>query len=249
MAATCGSSRATRCRRTPSFPKWRRRSHNLPVRDVILDGEATGVWFKQGRIAYHIFDILWIDGRDVTGLPIEKRQALLAKLPLKSPLVRVPSLRGRVGLGARPVDYFSKDRKEFLFAGKVGTGLDTKLLRSPPAARHARGRRAAVHHREGAQAAIALGTPEIVVQVAFTEWTEHVLLPDDGITHCELAAYYEAIAVATLCTRQPAACSSLVTTTQCAGGIRRNRLQLAPAARPRIRGRPWCHCEYVEPAL
>jgi ATP-dependent DNA ligase len=28
----------------------------LPVRDGILDGEATGVWFKQGRIAYHIFD-------------------------------------------------------------------------------------------------------------------------------------------------------------------------------------------------
>lgn len=34
----------------------------------------------------------------------------------------------RVGLGALLVDYFSKDRKEFLFAGKVGTGLDTKLL-------------------------------------------------------------------------------------------------------------------------
>src|SRR5689334_23231411 len=65
----------------------------LPVRDVILDGEATGVWGHQGRVAYHVFDILWLDGRDVTTLPLEERQALLAKLPLKSPLVRVPALR------------------------------------------------------------------------------------------------------------------------------------------------------------
>jgi ATP dependent DNA ligase domain len=78
------------------FPEAVEAIARLPVRDVMLDGEATGVWFKQGRLAYHIFDILWIDGRDVTGLPIEERQAVLAKLPLKSPLVRVPSLHDAV---------------------------------------------------------------------------------------------------------------------------------------------------------
>src|ERR1041385_892855 len=60
----------------------------LPVKNVILDGEATGVWGKQGKVAYHVFDILWLDGRDVTTRPLEERKALLAKLPLRSPLVR-----------------------------------------------------------------------------------------------------------------------------------------------------------------
>src|SRR5262249_31045559 len=44
----------------------------LPVKDVILDGEATGVWGKQGRVAYHVFDILWLDGEDVTKRPLEE---------------------------------------------------------------------------------------------------------------------------------------------------------------------------------
>src|SRR4029450_10229624 len=36
---------------------------NLPLRDVILDGEVT--WGKKGPV-YHVFDVLWLDGRDVT---------------------------------------------------------------------------------------------------------------------------------------------------------------------------------------
>ena len=36
----------------------------LPARDLILDGEATGVWGKQGKAAYNVFDILGLDGRD-----------------------------------------------------------------------------------------------------------------------------------------------------------------------------------------
>ena len=34
---------------------------SLPVRDMILDGEIT--WSKAGS-AYHVFDLLWLDGRD-----------------------------------------------------------------------------------------------------------------------------------------------------------------------------------------
>jgi hypothetical protein len=71
MAAMCGSSRASELAQNAVFPEAVEAIARLPVRDVILDGEATGVWFNQGRIAYHIFDILWIDGRDVTGLPLE----------------------------------------------------------------------------------------------------------------------------------------------------------------------------------
>jgi len=68
----------------------------LPMRDAILDGEATGVWGPSvepgGRVGYHVFDILWLDGRDVTRLPLEARHALLAALPLRAPLRRVPPL-------------------------------------------------------------------------------------------------------------------------------------------------------------
>src|SRR3982751_1410097 len=51
---------------------------DLPVRDVVLDGEAVGS-------AYHVFDILWFDGRAVTTQPLEQRLALLAGLPLHAP--------------------------------------------------------------------------------------------------------------------------------------------------------------------
>ena len=199
----------------------------LPVRDAILDGEATGVWGKQGRVAYHVFDVLWIDGRDVTRLALEERRARLDALPFDPPLQRVTELRGptpweracregwegviakrrgsiyehrrspqwlkmkceatqelviggftdpqggRVGLGALLVGYFDGD--DFVFAGKVGTGFDNALLRDlrarldaieiprPPFTK-ARGLpRLRAHWVR----------PELVVQVAFTEWTVH----------------------------------------------------------------------------
>src|SRR5262245_17759124 len=53
----------------------------LPVRDAILDGEATGVWGRPGHVAYHVFDILWLQGRDVRPLPLDERRALLRQLP------------------------------------------------------------------------------------------------------------------------------------------------------------------------
>src|SRR5215211_7966071 len=33
----------------------------LPVHDVILDGEAA--WDPSSRVAYHVFDVLWQEGR------------------------------------------------------------------------------------------------------------------------------------------------------------------------------------------
>src|SRR5262245_47467857 len=56
----------------------------LPVGDAILDGELT--WDEH---AYHVFDVLWLDGRDVTASPLEERLALLETLPLRAPLRRV----------------------------------------------------------------------------------------------------------------------------------------------------------------
>jgi ATP-dependent DNA ligase len=210
-----------------SYPSIVEAIADLPVNEVILDGEATGVWGQRGRAAYHVFDILWLDGRDVTLQPIEARQALLSRLPLQTPLERVASLddekpweracaegwegviakrRGspyehrrsrhwlkmkceasqelvvggftdpqgtRVGLGALLVGYFEGD--DFVFAGKVGTGFDTKLLlalRAPlgsleistsPFTRAVGLPRIRAHWVQ----------PELVVQVAFIEWTVH----------------------------------------------------------------------------
>jgi bifunctional non-homologous end joining protein LigD len=197
---------------------------NLPVRDLVLDGEIT---WPGNRLAYHVFDIMWIDGRDVTRLPLEERRALLDALPLRAPLQRVAIVDdqqpwerarregwegviakrrgspyehrrsphwlkmkceatqelvvggftdpqgGRVGLGALLVGYFEGD--DLVFAGKIGTGFDTKLLREL---------RARLDTIEIATPPFTKGTglprirahwvrPELVVQVGFIEWTVH----------------------------------------------------------------------------
>jgi bifunctional non-homologous end joining protein LigD len=79
----------------------------------------------------------------------------------------------RVGLGALLVGYF--DGQDFAFAGKIGTGLGAKLLTElrerldalevsePPFTKAAGLPRLRVHWVK----------PEIVVQVAFMEWTQH----------------------------------------------------------------------------
>ena len=212
----------------------------LPVRDVILDGEAA--WDPGSEVAYHVFDVPWIDGRDLTQLPLEERRALLKTLPLRAPLGRVLEITddrpwerasgegwegviakrrdsryehrrsphwlkmkceasqelvvggftdpqgSRVGLGALLVGYFaprqdskateraSKDEADdFVFAGKIGTGFDTKLLLDL---------RARLDRLEIPQSPFTKAKglprlrahwvkPQIVVQVAFIEWTVH----------------------------------------------------------------------------
>jgi bifunctional non-homologous end joining protein LigD len=195
---------------------------DLPADEIILDGELT--WEAQ-TIAYHVFDIMRLDGCDVTSLPLDARRALLEQLPLPSPFQRVPALDdakpweracregwegvvakrrdsryehrrsphwlkmkceatqelvvggftdpqgSRVGLGALLVGYFEAD--DFVFAGKIGTGFDRKLLRdlrdrldrleiaASPFTRFTGLPRLRAHWAR----------PEIVVQVAFIEWT------------------------------------------------------------------------------
>ena len=193
----------------------------LPVRDLILDGEIT--WDRES--GYHVFDVLWHDGRLVTALPLVERQAILSALPLAPPLLRVEPLDGdapweracaegwegviakrrdsiyehrrskqwlkmkceataelvvggftdpqgsRVGLGALLVGI--REGEDFVFAGKVGTGFDTRML---------------IDLRERLDAleipkapfTVAKGLPrirahwvrpEIRVKLAFIEWT------------------------------------------------------------------------------
>jgi ATP-dependent DNA ligase len=195
----------------------------LPANTLILDGEAD--W--SGDVGYHVFDVLWIDGRDVRAEPLESRQAILSQLPLRSPLAQVRPLadekpwdracregwegviakrRGsvyeskrsphwlkmkceataeftvggftdpqgsRVGLGALLVGQFQDG--EFVFSGKVGTGFDTALLLAL---------RARLEALEISKPPFTAGKglprlrahwvrPEVVVRVAFIEWTAH----------------------------------------------------------------------------
>jgi ATP-dependent DNA ligase len=197
----------------------------LPVHNVILDGEAA--WDPSSKVAYHVFDILWLDGVSVMELPLDSRRALLKDFRFRAPLAHVPEISGarpweracregwegvvaklrsspyeqrrsphwlkmkceasqelvvggftdpqgaRVGLGALLLGYFQND--DFVFAGKVGTGFDTRLLLEL---------RARLDKMEIPKSPFTKATglprlrahwvrPEIVVQVSFIEWTVH----------------------------------------------------------------------------
>jgi bifunctional non-homologous end joining protein LigD len=195
----------------------------LPVCEIILDGEME--WDQEGA-AYHIFDLLWLDGRDVSLLPLDERYALLNNLPLEKPLQRVARITDekpweracregwegviakrrdscyehrrsphwlkmkcevfhdfvvggftepqgeRKGLGAVLVGYF--ENEDFVYAGKVGTGFDSKLLLE------LRARLDAMEiPRTPFTKAVGLPRlrahwvrPTIVVQAGFIEWTK-----------------------------------------------------------------------------
>jgi bifunctional non-homologous end joining protein LigD len=75
----------------------------LPRREAILDGEIIaldpqgridflGLMRGQGTLAYAAFDLLWLDGRDLRGLPLKRRKQRLERLIPAStgPLNRIP---------------------------------------------------------------------------------------------------------------------------------------------------------------
>jgi ATP-dependent DNA ligase len=221
----------SRNRRPQDLPPLAQAIASLPVRDIILDGEL--MWGT--RPLYHVFDILWLDGRNVTALPLDERRELLSSLPFQDPMQRVSAIdvpspwehacregwegviakrrdspyehrrskawlkmkceisqafviggftdpqRSRVGLGALLVGYYEHD--DFVFAGKVGTGFDSRLLLElrarldrleipkPPFTRAVGLPRVRTHWV----------LPEIVVQLAFIEWTLH-----DKLRHSRL---------------------------------------------------------------
>lgn len=244
----------TRNRRPRHLPHVADAIARLPVDEIVLDGESTwsgecepgaataataataaigggpiasGDPMAATGFAYHVFDILWLDGRDVTALPLVERYKLLDGLMLAPPLGRVARCssaqpwehacsegwegviakrldapyehrrsknwlkmkcevrqrfvvggftdpqNSRVGLGALLVGYYDGD--DLVYAGKVGTGFDTAMLlalrarldasaiATPPFTKAVGLPRVREHWVR----------PEIVVDVAFIEWTTH----------------------------------------------------------------------------
>jgi bifunctional non-homologous end joining protein LigD len=214
----------SRNRLPQNLPAVSQAVRNLAHDRLILDGEIT---WGRGQLTFHVFDIMWIDEREVMSLPLEARRELLDRLKLSPPLRRVTELpnesaferaqaegwegviaklRGsiyeqrrsrnwlkmkcelaqefvvggftdpqgkRVGLGALLVGYYDGD--DFVFAGKIGTGFNTKLLIDL---------RAQLDRIEIEKPLFtkAVGLPrlrahwvrpQIVVQVGFIQWTKH----------------------------------------------------------------------------
>jgi ATP-dependent DNA ligase len=89
----------------------------LPIADAILDGEVT----HESGITYHIFDAMWLDGRDVTALPIEERRALLAGLDLRAPLEHVRLLEHE-----QPWELARAEGWEGVIAKRKGTPYEHK---------------------------------------------------------------------------------------------------------------------------
>lgn len=210
-----------------AYPSFVEAIRQLQFPELVLDGEATGVWNARDPLGYHVFDILWLNGRSLQSMALDARREQLLQLPLAAPLQVVPRLEHpqpwelarqqgwegviakrresryesrrspswlkmkveatqelvvggftepqgkRVGLGALLVGYFAAE--DFVFAGKLGTGFGTELLTTlrgqldrletsaPPFTRAEGLPRKGVHWVK----------PEVVVQVAFMEWTSH----------------------------------------------------------------------------
>lgn len=219
-----GVSLFSRNRLPQNLPSIASALASLPYQQLIVDGEVT---WGGGKVTYHVFDVMWVNGRDITSLPLDERRAFLAAMGLKPPLQTVSLVEDdlpwdrarqegwegviakrrdsvyeqrrskqwlkmkceltreffvggftdpqgkRVGLGALLVGFYEDD--DFSFAGKIGTGFDTKLLLElrarldqieidkPPFTKATGLPRLRAHWVK----------PEVVVEVGFIEWTNH----------------------------------------------------------------------------
>ncbi|HEY2378163.1 MAG TPA: hypothetical protein VGH98_19460 [Gemmatimonadaceae bacterium] len=216
------------------FSRNRLPQHNQPVcdaiarlgvTDAVLDGELA--WRGDSKVSYHVFDLLWLDGRALMTLPLQERKTLLSGLRFEPPIECVQALDDaepwmracaegwegviakrreapyehrrsphwlkmkceatqelvvggftdpqgtRVGLGALLVGYYEDE--QFVYAGKVGTGFDTKLLRDLREKLDSLEIAASPFTRATALPRVRAHwvRPEIVVQVSFVEWTVH----------------------------------------------------------------------------
>jgi bifunctional non-homologous end joining protein LigD len=222
------------------FPDVAAALAELPASRLVVDGELVAFDGDQTSFAllqsaphprgltYCVFDLLYLDGQDTTGLMLTERQALLASalelghrpLSLVKPLAGDPAellsracssgweglvakrvrspyrggrspdwqklkctasqelviggwtepTRSRVGLGAILVGYYDDDGL-LRYAGKVGTGFTNQLLRELHDELRAREIPQSPFFDPARERSVHWTRPELVGEVAFTEWT------------------------------------------------------------------------------
>src|SRR5688500_8273466 len=64
----------SRTRNTQTLPAIASAVSALPGGDIILDGELT---WGSGGVVYHLFDVMWLEGRQTMSLPLRERRAIL----------------------------------------------------------------------------------------------------------------------------------------------------------------------------
>lgn len=62
----------------------------LPINEAILDGELT--WGSHA--GYHVFDLPWLNGRELAALPLAERRAVLNDIGFAAPLHHVDEVAG-----------------------------------------------------------------------------------------------------------------------------------------------------------
>ena len=229
---------------TERLPEVAEAVARLPARRALIDGEVVVLQpdgtssfqalqnlmqgERRGELAYMVFDLLHLDGRDLTALPLEERKAALGELvgEKASGIVRYSahvvgggaeflrqacrlhlegavakrrdapyrSGRGRdwlkvkcgrrqevviggftrgegsrVGLGALLVGV--REGPRLVFGGKVGTGFDAQSLRALTSRLAKLERRDSPFDPAPRIAGARWVKPELVAEVAFTEWT------------------------------------------------------------------------------
>jgi bifunctional non-homologous end joining protein LigD len=93
---------------TAEFPELAGLARQVGAHDVILDGEVVALddegrpsfellqargkpGLNKRRLAYMVFDLLWLDGHSTTALPYRDRRRLLEQLELKGPSWQTPA--------------------------------------------------------------------------------------------------------------------------------------------------------------
>ena len=203
---------------TERFPTVAAAVARLPAEQAILDGAMTvllpdGTTSVQalkahragtghGRLTYMIFDLLYLDGRDLTAARLEDRKMALARL-LDSATDKAAVLRYGdhvVGAGA---EFFahacrlgltgivSKRRDAPYRAGRSSDWRHVKCRASKPPARA--GRRRPVEVDAKVDKRVSQGDKEPAVAGVRLTHADRILYPPHGTTKLDLARFYEAI--------------------------------------------------------
>ena len=142
---------------------------------------------EPARLLYCVFDLLYLDGKDLRGRPLLERKATLERILPKSPLLHYSAhvvgeglkafnrakRLGEEGVMAKlATSRYVRDGKDWKYAGRAGTGFNAETLRSL----HAKlvpliTQVKPIAEKVPDAANTTWVKPKLVAEVKFTEWT------------------------------------------------------------------------------